>query len=196
MGPGPCPPCERVGYPECMWNNFGILIWDYDEGGTPRDVLIDGVTVENASMGLHFLGGTSAAVRRSRFAWNGNGNAFFHNAYFLRMANTTIADSSFVDSTGHGLKLTTQNDTVIESCVVARNGWQGIWVGTEAPRQRNYRLAIRNTTVDANGKNGVALAETTGFELTDLRIRFHATVDMAGGAPPGSTNARLGTWYA
>ena len=37
IAPGPCPPCRRVGYPACMWNNFGILLWDYHAGGKVRN---------------------------------------------------------------------------------------------------------------------------------------------------------------
>lgn len=71
----------------------------------------------------------------------GNGNAYFHNAYFLRVVHSVVRDCVFHHSTGHGLKITQQNHTLIENCTVTDNRWQG-----------SYALS-RNSSASANIQN-------------------------------------------
>ena len=108
--------------------------------------------------------------------------------YFLRAVDTAILQSNFTDSSGHGLKITAQNDTLVDGCVVSRNGWQGIWVGGEQGQAPNYRLAIRNSIVDANGQNGIQLGGTVGFEVSNCTVRYQSTVHFAGLAIQGSSD--------
>ena len=49
---------------------------------------------------VHILGARNVTVSRSVFEYNGNGNAYFHNAYFLRVVGLVVADSAFTHSTG------------------------------------------------------------------------------------------------
>jgi parallel beta-helix repeat protein len=49
---------------------------------------------------------------------------------------------------GHGLKITQQNDTLIENCTVTDNRWQGIWVGGESAG--NWDLRILGCTIERN----------------------------------------------
>ena len=48
---------------------------------------------------------------------------YFHNAYFLRVVHSVLRNCSFLASTGHGLKITQQNDTLIEDCRIMDNRW-------------------------------------------------------------------------
>ena len=52
---------------------------------------------------VHILGAANVTVARSVFEYNGNGNAYFHNAYFLRVVGLVVADSAFRHSTGVGI---------------------------------------------------------------------------------------------
>lgn len=182
----PCPPCKKVGYQACKWNNFGILIWDYNKGGKPRNIRLSGLVVENCSMGLHVLGTTNITVSGSSFLHNGNGNAFFHNAYFLRVRDTIVTDCTFSNATGHGLKITSQNNTLVENTLIQGNRWQGIWVGDEMGHD-NYGLVLRNLTVEENGMYGIQLASTHGFLVEGCTIRYN---------PGGAANAGLGIKYS
>ena len=58
---------------------------------------------------VHILGAENVTVVRSVFAKNGNGNAYFHNAYFLRVVHLVVRDSVFRQSTGLTLTLTLIN---------------------------------------------------------------------------------------
>ena len=85
----------------------------------------------------------SNCVRARAVEHNGNGNGYFHNAYFLRLVQTRIFNTTFHASTGHGLKITQQNDTIIDGCTVTDNRWQGIWVGQESRGNFGLTIAVR-----------------------------------------------------
>ena len=127
----PCPPCvsEPIDtYLRCGWNNFGILLWDYNmpkHQGAPRNIYLSGLHITRCSMGLHVLGTSNFTMENSVLEFNGNGNGYFHNAYFLRVVHSVLRGCVFHHSTGHGLKITQQNDTLIENCTVTDNRWQG-----------------------------------------------------------------------
>ena len=106
------------------------------------------------------------------------GNGYFHNAYFLRVVHSRIRNTTFHASTGHGLKITQQNDTVIENCTVTDNRWQGIWVGQES--RGNFGLAIRDTVVLRNHMYGIQLTETRGFEVRRCTIRNNPVFSKGG----------------
>eukprot|EP01051_Picozoa_sp_SAG22_P020578 SAG22_NODE_4214_length_1341_cov_2.232689_1_plen_325_part_00 len=168
-------------FTKCGWNNFGILIWDYHmpKGrGSPRNILINRVHVANCSMGLHALGSTNFTLKDSVLEHNGNGNAYFHNAYFLRLTHTRILNTTFHASTGHGLKITQQNDTVIDRCTITDNRWQGIWVGQESAG--NFDLAITNSVVERNHMHGIQLTCTDGFVLRNCSFTNQPNPSKAG----------------
>lgn len=178
----PCPPCASEpgdGFRNCGWNNFGILLWDYHAGGAVRNVRLAGLHIYGCSMGLHVLGTTNITVEDSVLEYNGNGNAFFHNAYLLRVVSSVLRNCTFHGSTGHGLKITSQNDTLIEDCTVTGNRWQGIWVGSESPMD-NFGLRIHRTRVAANHMYGVQLSATNGFEVINSTFQEHPNPAMAG----------------
>jgi hypothetical protein len=108
----PCPPCtttdQTATFTQCGWNNFGILIWDYNmperkgsDAHSPRNIWLSGLHIHSCSMGLHVLGTTNFTLEDSTLERNGNGNAYFHNAYFLRVVGATLRNTTFQGSTGH-----------------------------------------------------------------------------------------------
>eukprot|EP01046_Picozoa_sp_COSAG06_P045419 COSAG06_NODE_6277_length_3002_cov_1.866345_2_plen_321_part_00 len=138
----------------------------------------------------------------------GNGNGYFHNAYFLRVVHSVLRGCVFHHSTGHGLKITQQNDTLIENCTVTDNRWQGacihqglaagehslivksflrsvprgvdtgVWVGQESAG--NWDLHIINCVIERNHMYGIQLADTIGFEVRGCTIRNNPVVSKAG----------------
>jgi hypothetical protein len=190
----PCPPC-RDGNPtntftQCGWNNLGILITDYNMPrgkGSPQNISLSGLHVYGCAMGVHVLGTVGISITDSVFENNGNGCAFYHNAYFLRVIRAVFTRVTFRGSTGHGLKITTQNDTIIDNCTVTDNQWQGIWVGGEM-HSTNYRLQIINTVIQRNGMNGIQLEATDGFAIRNCVIRNQPTAGKAGLTIESSSN--------
>ena len=167
----------------CGWNNFGILFWDYHmpkkaPGHAPTNILIDRVHIANCSMGVHALGSRNFTLQNSILEHNGNGNGYFHNAYFLRLVRTRILNTTFHASTGHGLKITQQNDTVIDGCVVTDNRWQGIWVGQESAG--NFGLTITNSMVARNHMYGIQLTCTDGFLVRNVSFANQPNPAKAG----------------
>ena len=93
----PCPPCAAAHptdtFTQCGWNVLGILVWDYNmpkghPGAAPQTLHLSGLGIRRCSMGLHVLGATHVSLMASVLDHNGNGNAYFHNAYFLRIVGT------------------------------------------------------------------------------------------------------------
>ena len=191
----PCPPCAAAQltdtYIQRGWNNFGILVWDYNmpkghPGAAPQNLHLSGLEIRRCAMGLHVLGATNVSLMDSVLDHNGNGNAYFHNAYFLRIVGTLIKNTTLRHSTGHGLKITQQNATVIDNCTVSDNGWQGIWIGSES--KGNWDLKVLDTTVERNTTNGIQLGDTDGFEVRGCVIVNNPVAAKAGIAVEGSRN--------
>jgi parallel beta-helix repeat protein len=162
--------------------------------GSPRNIYLSNLHIHSCSMGLHVLGTTNFTLEDSTLELNGNGarlpssvrtlrangaivtglcawaagNAYFHNAYFLRVVHSLLRNTTFHGSTGHGLKITQQNDTVIENCTVTDNRWQGIWIGQET--KGNFGLSIRDTVVLRNHMYVLptAYCSTSIIKLLDL----------------------------
>ena len=73
----PCPPCtsEPIDtYLRCGWNNFGILLWDYNmprHQGAPRNIYLSGLRITRCSMGLHVLGAQNFTMENSVLEFNG-----------------------------------------------------------------------------------------------------------------------------
>ena len=185
----PCPPCTTTDatatFTQCGWNNFGILLWDYNmpqrkgsDAQSPRNIWLSGLHIHSCSMGLHVLGTTNITLEDSTLDRNGNGNAYFHNAYFLRVVGATLRNTTFQGSTGHGLKITQQNQTLITNCTVADNIWQGIWVGGES--KGNWDLRIIDSIIERNHMYGIQLSDTDGFEVRGCTIRHNPNPSKAG----------------
>eukprot|EP00935_MAST-01C_sp_MAST-1C-sp1_P002479 g2479.t1 len=142
-------------------------------------------------MGIHILGAHNVTLADSALIGNGNGNGYFHNAYFLRVVGSVVRNCTLIGSSGHGLKLTVQNNTLVENCTISDNEWQGIWVGGEAGQPANTNLRIVRTIIERNRMNGVQLGGTQGFEVHDSLIRHNPTANKGGLAVLGSSDGLI-----
>jgi hypothetical protein len=165
----------------CGFYEFGVLVTDYWDGGSPRNFTMRNVSIEDCAMGIHVLGTTGVLFEGVELHNNGMGNGFYHNAYFLRTSDLVIRDSVLRNATGHGLKLGPSIANVtLSNVTIADNEWQGVWLGDGVNNVSMSRLLVLR-----NWQNGLQLSDVTNLTVADSVIQgqasgFHAGLRLDG----------------
>lgn len=135
-------------------NAIGLKVWD---GG---QILLRDSLVEDSAVGVEVWVTAQASIRNSTFSINGVG------IKALRGSSTFIT-RSVITKNGIGVEIWDSDQALIEGSVLTENEEDGVWVHGPA----SARVSLQNNTIARNGQNGIRLG-TSPFRPDSIRAEI------------------------